>query len=105
MVNKKPSETGKPNLPKRLFWEFQFDEIDWQKDLATVIERVVERGFSEEWDEMLRFYGERKVKNTLKNHTTYLTDRAVEKVCTFFKLKPEELKSYIRKRSRAQLWI
>ncbi len=105
MVIKKSSETGTPNLHKRLFWEFRFDEIDWQKDSTTVIERVVERGSLEEWDEMLRFYGERKVKNTLKKHTTYLTDRAIKKVCASFKLKPGDLKCYIRKRSRAQLWI
>ncbi len=103
MVIKKTSETGKPNLPKRLFWEFRFDEINWQKDSATIIERVVERGSSEEWDEMLRFYGESKVKNTLKNDTIYLTDRATKKVCASFKLKPQELKCYIRKQSRAQL--
>lgn len=105
MVIKKPFETGKPNLPKRLFWEFRFDEIDWQNDSATIIERVAERGSAEEWDEMLRFYGEGRVKNTFKNDTKYLTDRTIKKVCAFFNLKPEDLKCYIRKQSRAQLWI
>ena len=101
----KPGRINKPDLPKRLFWEFKYDEMDWRKDFETVIERVVERGSPEEWQEMIRFYGEKKVVNTLTNKTTYLTDRAIKKVCDFFKLKPEDLKCYIRKQLRPQLWI
>jgi hypothetical protein len=101
----KPERPSKPDLPKRLFWEFKYDEMDWQKDSETVMERVVERGSPEEWKEMIKFYGERKVIHTLKNKTTYLTDQAIKKVCDFLKLKPEELKCYIRKQSRTQLWI
>lgn len=101
----KPGQTNKPDLPKRLFWEFKYDEMDWMKDSETVIERVVERGTPEEWKETIRFYGEKKVISTLKNKTNYLTDHAIKKVCAFFKIKPEELKCYIRKQSRPQLWI
>ncbi|MDP1762534.1 MAG: hypothetical protein Q8L07_01520 [Sediminibacterium sp.] len=101
----KPGQVSKPNLPKRLFWEFKYDEMDWHRDSGTVIERVAERGSPEEWQEMIQFYGEKKVKTTLKNKTTYLTDRAIKKVCSFFKLKPEDLKCYIKKQSRPQLWI
>ncbi|MEO8174130.1 MAG: hypothetical protein ABI581_13645 [Sediminibacterium sp.] len=101
----KASPPPKPDLPKRLFWEFKYDEMNWQSDYATVIERVVERGSPEEWDEMIRFYGQKKVKNTIKNEITYLTDKAIKKVTTFFDFKPEELKCYIRKQSRQKLWI
>ena len=96
---------NKPNLPKRLFWEFKYEEMDWEKNYITVINRVVERGSPEEWQEMLRFYGEKKVKDTLKNKTTYLTDLAIKEVCDYFKLNPEELKCYIRKQSMPQHWI
>jgi len=101
----KPGLINKPDLPKRLFWEFKYDEMDWQKDFETVIERVIERGSSEEWLEIIRFYGEKKVVNTLTKKTAYLTDRTIKKVCDFFKLKPEDLKCYLRKQLRPQLWI
>lgn len=104
-IIKKPEGISKPNLPKRLFWEFKYDEIDWRKGADIVIERVVERGSPEEWQEMIRYYGEKKVVNTLKIKTIYLTDHATKKVCDYFKLKPEELKCYIRKLSRPQHWI
>ena len=30
----------RPALPKRLFWEFRYEKIDWVGDYGTVIERV-----------------------------------------------------------------
>ena len=63
----KPGRINKPDLPKRLFWEFKYDEMDWQKDSGTVIERVVERGSPEEWQEMIRFYGSATVQLVLGN--------------------------------------
>jgi hypothetical protein len=98
-------EKSKPKLPKRLFWEFNYEQMDWQKNAEIVIERVVERGTPEEWLEMIRFYGKKKVLATLKNKTSYLTDPAIKKVCDYFELKPEELKCYIKKQSRPQHWI
>lgn len=98
-------ERSKPNLPQRLFWEFDYEQMDWQKNAEIVIERVVERGAPEEWEEMIRFYGKKKVVAILKNKITYLTDRAIKKVCDFFEIKPEDLKCYIRKQSRPQHWI
>jgi hypothetical protein len=98
-------EKSKPNLHKRLFWELDYEHLDWQKNAEIVVERVVERGTLEEWLEMVNFYGRKKVLSILKNKTTYLTDRAVKKVCDYFQLKPEELRCYIRKQSQPQHWI
>ena len=50
-----PSIAPKPNLPKRLFWEFRYDEMDWVSDYGTVIERVMEWGNEEEWLEVIRY--------------------------------------------------
>jgi hypothetical protein len=105
LIITKPDQPAKPNLPKRLFWEFRYDEIDWQKEYDTVIERIVERGSPSEWEEMIGFYGAKKVKHTLKKDINYLSDRAIKKVTNYFNLKPEELKCYIRKQSRPQHWI
>ena len=34
----------KPNFPKRLFWEYNFEKIDWKKHAEAIIDRVIERG-------------------------------------------------------------
>jgi hypothetical protein len=94
----------KPNLPAWLFWEFHYDRIKWKKSTRMVIERVLERGNEEELEELIRFYGLRKVRNVLQFGTIYLTDPSIERACAYFKLKPEELVCYVRKRSRPGHW-
>lgn len=40
-----------------LFWDTDFDKIDWGKSRNFVIARVIERGNREEQEEIARFYG------------------------------------------------
>jgi addiction module HigA family antidote len=49
-------------IRKILFWDTDVDKIDWEKYYKYVINRVFERGNDEEKKEMLRFYGEEKIK-------------------------------------------
>ncbi|MCX2680959.1 hypothetical protein OOZ15_13480 [Galbibacter sp. EGI 63066] len=104
-MTQESSDKKGPNLPRRLFWEFRYEKMDWVKAYRTVIGRVVERGNEEEWEEMLRYYGKSKVVETLKNETNYLTDRAIRLAEERLGVKPEELKAYWRKRSRPGHWI
>ena len=94
----------KPDLPKRLFWEFRYEEMNWREDYVTVIERVIERGNTKEWTEMVRFYGEEKIIHALRNEINYLADTAIHDACTYFRLRKEELSCYIRKQSRPRHW-
>jgi len=99
------NSTDKPELARRLFWDFRFEEIEWRNDYVTVIERVLEWGDADEWQELLRFYGQDKVVNTLKFESTYLMDHTIEKVCTYFHMRPEELRCCMRKQSRKGHWL
>lgn len=101
-----PGDIGnKPDLPKRLFWDTRYDEIDWAGDYLPVIERVLEKGNEAEWKEVIRFYGENKVVFALKNEIKFLPDYAIDKVCEYFQLRKEELLCYTRKQSRPGHWI
>lgn len=48
---------GSPRIRKILFWDTDFDKINWGKSKKAVIQRVLERGSNEEIDEIKRFYG------------------------------------------------
>jgi hypothetical protein len=96
---------SKPALAKRLFWDVRYEDINWQGQYRTVIERVMERGNEEEWLEVIRFYGLEKVIHTLKYESTYLPDYTISKICEYFKLKQEELRCYTRKQLRKGHWI
>ncbi|MEP7233618.1 MAG: hypothetical protein ABI691_25380 [Ginsengibacter sp.] len=104
-MGRKASIQDKPDLPRRLFWEFRYDDIEWRKEYLTVIERVLERGTPEEWAEMIRFYGETQVIDVLKKELKFLPDYAIEDVCAYFPLPKEELLCYTRKQSRPGHWI
>jgi plasmid maintenance system antidote protein VapI len=65
---KKQIELIKPNLNllrPALFWDTQFDKIDWKRQKRAVIERVWERGNEEEKTEIGRFYGTHEVDKIL----------------------------------------
>lgn len=94
----------KPDVREKLFWEFDVPNIKWNEGYRTIIKRVLERGTKPEWDELVRFYGLSKVIDTITNEISYLPDDITEEVCTFFNLKKEELRCYIRKPSLPGHW-
>lgn len=55
----------KPILQKRIFWDVDFDLINYKKDFRFIIERVFERGDVEDIRQCRRFYGDRLVKKVL----------------------------------------
>lgn len=48
---------GVPNIRRSLFWDTDFDAIDWGRYRDAVIVRVAERGNDAEKAEIARFYG------------------------------------------------
>ena len=94
----------KPNLPKRLFWEYRFDSINWKREADSIIDRVIERGTVADWDELIRFYGMAKVLDTVKNKIRHLPDEVIADVCKYFSLKPRELSCYTGKQSKPRHW-
>jgi len=95
----------RPNLPKVLFWEFDYDKVDWKRAYKTVIERVLDKGTTGEWEELIRFYGRDKVIHALKNEIPYLSDITADAVCEYFQLSKQELKCYTKKQLNRGHWI
>jgi hypothetical protein len=104
-MGRKVTIQDKPDLPRRLFWEFRYDDIEWRAEYLTVMARVIERGTPEEWAEMIRFYGEANVIHALKEEIKFLADYAIEEVCAYFPLRKKELLCYTRKLSRPGHWF
>lgn len=48
---------GIPNVRRILFWDTDFDSIDWAASKESIISRVLERGSEEEKSEIARYYG------------------------------------------------
>jgi len=51
---------------KILFWDTNMDKLNWETQKEAIIKRVFQRGNSEEFSEILNFYGMQKVQSVLK---------------------------------------
>lgn len=66
---------AKPNLSKIrkiVFWDTDFDSIDWQKHRKAVIQRIFERGNDIEIKEIIAFYGKELVEKELSGVHQFL---------------------------------
>jgi hypothetical protein len=57
----------KPVFEKRIFWDVDFNQIDYEKHFRFVIERVFERGDVPDIRNCRRYYGDEKVREVLLN--------------------------------------
>jgi len=94
-----------PNFHKRLFWDWNFSKIDWEKHYLAVIDRIIERGDKDDWKELVRYYGKPKIVKALKFEIKYLPDYIIDDVCSYFDLQKEAIACYAHKQSRKGHWI
>lgn len=93
-----------PKVKASLLWEYDLTNFDWQRMRALVVERVIERGWDEDYYAIFSLYkGIEGVKKIIRDEVLILSDKEIAFVCAVFNLKKEELKCYIRKQSRQAL--
>jgi hypothetical protein len=95
--------TDKPILSKQAFWDVDMSKIDYEKNAAHVVEKVIERGKAEDFDNLLKYYGFEKVRE-LALQASWLSDIAMNFCCVLFKVKPTDFKCYEKKQLNRQHW-
>ena len=68
------SPLQKPVFQKRIFWDVDFDKLDYDGKASFIIERVFERGDVEDIRQCRKYYGDEKVTTVLLN-AKYLPER------------------------------
>lgn len=94
----------KPDFLRPFFWDCNYDKIDWQQVYVFVMQRILERGNEQDWQELIRYYGIDKITHALKHEITYLPDERIKEASVYFKLNMEDLLCYIRKQSMPKHW-
>lgn len=61
------SSTYNPVFNRRIFWDVDFDKLDYNGKASFIIERVFERGDVEDIRNCRRYYGDDKIKQVLIN--------------------------------------
>jgi len=95
----------KPNFPRRFFWEFNYDKIDWQANADTIIQRILERGSSTHWQELIRYYGKENIVTSLKESIAFLPDECIDEASLFFNINKEDMLCYKRKQLQQIPWL
>lgn len=86
-----------------LFWEYEFDKINWQEMKVVIVHRVIERGRMDDFYAIINLYGIEGVKETIKE-IPYLNSKDMAFVSSVFEIKKEELKCYSKKPLKNQHW-
>jgi hypothetical protein len=55
----------KPQFHRRIFWDVDFDNLDYDKRANFIIERVFDRGDVDDIRQCRRYYGDSKVSEAL----------------------------------------
>ncbi len=85
------TEKSKPIFNRRIFWDVDFDKIDYDGKASFVIERVFERGDVDDIRQCRRYYGDEKVIEALLTakflplNTTYFVSAIFEKPLNEFR--------------------
>ncbi|GAA4459819.1 hypothetical protein GCM10023093_01510 [Nemorincola caseinilytica] len=86
-----------------LLWEYDLTAFDYQKMRQVVVQRVVERGFPDDWYAALDLYGKEGMAEIIRT-LPYLNDKDMNFVSVYFDIPLSEMKCYELKRSRQAHW-
>ncbi len=55
-----------PERLKPIFWFYNFDSLNLEKDKVHIVKQVINYGDLKDWEWLFDTYGEKEVKNTLE---------------------------------------
>ena len=88
-MNAKP----KPKFEKHIFWDVDFEKLDYDLKAIFVIERVFERGDVEDIRQCRRYYGDNKITEVLLN-TRFLPEHRIHLASAVLGKPLEEFRCY-----------
>jgi hypothetical protein len=92
------------NLSKVIFWDTQYDTIDWEHKARYVIERVVMYGTVEDWQSIKTFYGMNRIKDEMLQSRD-LDAKTLSFLSCIFNIQKEKFRCYTEKQLQPQHWI
>jgi len=94
-----PDATINPSL----LWEYDITRVDYQNMRDVIVQRIIERGWPNDWYAMLNLYGIDGVKAAIKN-IPYLNDKDMNFVSHQFDIPLTDMKCYVKKQSAKAHW-
>ena len=93
----------KPIFNKDIFWDVNFENINYDAKANFVIERVFERGDVDDIRNCRRYYGDEKLRHTLTN-AKWISLSTIYLACALFNNQLTDYKCYITAQSNPTFW-
>lgn len=83
-----------------LLWDQDLERFDWQANRVLVVQRVIERGWPNDFCAAFDMYGGEQGLREIIKDIPHLSDKDTQFVCLYFDLRKEDLKCCTTKLSR-----
>lgn len=93
---------NKPVFARRIFWDVNFDALDYDAKASFVIERVFERGDVEDIRQCRRYYGDEKIRDVLVN-AKWLPEHRLHLASAVIDVPINQFRYYITKQLNPEL--
>ena len=90
-------------LRKELFWDINNRIPDFEQSAVFIISRIIEKGGWEEWKEMMKYYGEERVKEVVLQ-IRYIPKRRFNFLSLYFNIPKEKFRCYIWQQLNPVRW-
>jgi hypothetical protein len=92
-----------PIFDRRIFWDVDFDKLDYDGKSGFIIERVFERGDVEDIRNCRRYYGDERIREVLLN-TRFLPEQRIHLASAVLGEPLENFRCYILRQSHPELF-
>jgi len=90
-------------LAKHLFWDTDYNAIDWDKHARYVIVRVLMKGTFDDWEAIKKYYGLRKIQDEII-YIRFLDKKTLNFCATYFGIPIKKFRCYTQKQSTNLPW-
>lgn len=94
---------AKPIFHKRIFWDVNFEALDYDAKASFIIERVFDRGDVDDIRQCRRYYGDEKIKPVLLN-AKWLSLKTIYLACAILNNELTDYRCFITAQSNPQHW-
>ena len=96
-------KASKPNISKRVFWDIDFESLDYDKDRLFIIDKVMNYGLWDDFVATVRYYGKEIISKEIVK-SPYLKKDVLNFLCFYLGLKPSDFECYTRRQSQEPHW-
>ena len=92
------------NLSRNIFWDVDYNTLDWEKHDRFVICRVLERGEMNDWFEIKKYYGIKKIISEATS-ARYLSKLAMHFISNAYDVPLKNFRCYNEQQYNPGSWL